>query len=290
MITTWRKRACLLAAAAVLSALAVPQTAGPASAATSTISTKSMLSQLVTASEHTAGYDRAKFTLWTDADHDGCDTRDEVLIQEATTRPHVGAGCALTGGRWRSRYDGVTSTDPSGFDIDHLVPLNEAWQSGAWNWSSATRKAYANDLGYRADLIAVTAHENRSKGDQEPQDWMPERTAYACTYVKQWVAVKWRWHLKVNAAERTFLTSKLATCGWPLDPRPTRPSITTGGTVTTTPTPTPTQTTGSGTVSYAVHPGAFCSEHWQYGYTSTGTRMRCTTTATDSSFRWRSAS
>jgi hypothetical protein len=55
------------------------------------------------------------------------------------------------------------------------------------------------------------------------------------------------------------------------------------------PHPTSTQTTGSGTVSYAVHPGVFCSEHWQYGYTSAGTLMRCTTTATDSSFRWRSA-
>ena len=290
MNTSWRKRACILAAAAIASALAVAPAAGPASATTSTMSTKSMLSQLVTASEHTAGYDRAKFTLWTDADHDGCDTRDEVLIQEATTRPHVGAGCALTGGRWRSRYDGVTTTDPSTFDIDHLVPLNEAWQSGAWNWSAATRTAYANDLSYRADLIAVSAHENRSKGDREPQDWMPDRTEYACTYLKHWVAVKWRWHLTVNAAERSFLTSQLTTCGWPRDPTPTRPAIGTGGGVTPSPAPTPSPSTGSGTVSYAVHPGAFCSEHWKYGYTSAGTRMRCTTTSTDSSFRWRSAS
>ena len=227
------------------------------------MSTKSMLGQLVTASEHAAGYDRAKFTLWTDADHDGCDTRDEVLIQEATTRPHVGAGCALTGGTWRSRYDGVITADPSTFDIDHLVPLNEAWQSGAWNWSSATRRAYANDLSYRADLIAVTAHENRSKGDREPQDWMPDRTAYACTYLKHWVAVKWRWHLTVNATERSFLTSRLTTCGWPRDPTPTRPTIVSGGTGTPSPTPTPGPSTGSGTVSYAVHPGAFCSEHWR---------------------------
>jgi hypothetical protein len=289
MDTTWRKRACILAAAAAVSALAVAQAAGPASAATSTMSTKSMLSQLVTASEHPAGYDRAKFTLWTDADHDGCDTRDEVLIQEATTRPHVGSACGLTGGKWRSPYDGVTTLDPSTFDIDHVVPLNEAWQSGAWNWSSATRTAYANDLSYRADLIAVTAHENRSKGDREPQDWMPDRTAYACSYLKHWVAVKWRWHLTVNATERSFLTSQLATCGWPRDPTPTRPTITTGGGGTSSPTPTPTRSTGSGTVSYAVHPGAFCSEHWEHGYTSAGTLMRCTTTASDSSFRWRSA-
>jgi hypothetical protein len=289
MGTTWRERACILAAAAVVSTLAVAQPVAPASASTSTMSTRSMLSQLVSAPEHSAGYARSRFTLWTDADRDGCDTRSEVLIQEATTRPHVGAGCALSRGKWRSPYDGVTTVDPSTLDIDHLVPLNEAWQSGAWNWSSATRRAYANDLSYPADLIAVSAHENRSKGDREPQDWMPDRTAYACTYLKHWVAVKWRWHLDVNGVERRFLTSRLAGCGWPRDPTPTRPTISTGADATPGPTPTPVSSAGPGTVSYAVHPGAFCSEHWQRGYTSTGTLMRCTTTATDSSFRWRSA-
>ena len=108
------------------------------------------------------------------------------------------------------------------------MPLNEAWQSGAWQWSAATRRAYANDLGYSASLIAVSAHSNRSKGDREPQDWMPDRSAYACTYVKQWVAVKWRWRLKVNASERSFLTRELAGCGSPRVARPGRPTIPTG--------------------------------------------------------------
>src|SRR6266496_5841512 len=97
-----------------------------------TVSTKTLLGQLAVASEHTSGYDRSMFPLWTDADHDGCDTRDEVLITEATVKPTVGASCALTGGKWFSKYDAVTTTDPSTFDIDHLVPLAEAWQSGAW--------------------------------------------------------------------------------------------------------------------------------------------------------------
>jgi hypothetical protein len=200
-------------------------TTGTAQAATS-MSTKYLLHHLTSKTEHTSGYARSKFTLWIDADHDGCDTRDEVLIAEATEHPHVGAGCDLTGGRWQSKYDGLTSTNPSGFDIDHLVPLNEAWQSGAWEWAAATRKAYANDLGYPATLIAVSAHENRSKGDREPQDWMPARNAYACAYVSHWVAVKWRWHLSVNSAERSFLTRELTSCGWPSVPKPTRPTIT----------------------------------------------------------------
>lgn len=259
---------------------------GGTAAAAPTVSSKYLLNHLAAKGEHVSGYARSKFTLWTDADHDGCDTREEVLIAEGATRPTVGSGCALTGGRWVSKYDGLSVTNPAGFDIDHLVPLNEAWQSGAWNWSSATRKAYANDLGYEASLIAVSAHANRSKGDREPQDWMPERAAYSCDYVSRWVAVKWRWHLAVNPAERSYLNRELASCGWPRVAKPSRPAITTGSTGAT---PTPTPPTSAGTVGYAVSPGAFCSEHGSYGYTSAGTRMRCTTTSSDSRFRWRSA-
>jgi hypothetical protein len=197
--------------------------ASPASAAGS-VSTRYLLAHLASGAEHAAGYDRAKFSLWADADHDGCDSRDEVLIAEAVVKPRVRAGCDLRGGRWSSRYDGLTTRDPSGFDIDHMVPLNEAWQSGAWRWTAATRKAYANDLGYKASLIAVSAHSNRSKSDREPQDWLPELTGYACTYEAQWTAVKWRWHLKVNAAERSFLASRLRSCGWPRVQKPSRPA------------------------------------------------------------------
>jgi hypothetical protein len=211
-----------------LAATGIAVSAPPAGAVT-TMSTRYLLNHLERGTEHAAGYERSKFTLWTDADGDGCDARDEVLVAEAGTKPPSG-GCSLSGGVWRSKYDGLVTRDASTFDIDHMVPLNEAWQSGAWSWSAATRKAYANDLGYKASLIAVSAHSNRSKGDREPQDWMPEKSAYACTYSKQWVAVKWRWHLSVSAAERRFLAAELATCGWPRVPKPSRPTITTGST------------------------------------------------------------
>ena len=197
------------------------------------------------------------------------------------------------------QVDGDVTTDPSTFDIDHLVPLNEAWQSGAWKWNADTRKRFANDLRYRASLIGVSASSNRSKGAREPQDWMPERARYACMYVKQWVAVKWRWRLKVNGAERRFLKAELRACGWPRVAKPKRAAISTGssgggGGATPSPTPTPTSTptptptvTGPRYVGYSVHPGAFCSEHWWYGYTSAGTLMQCKTSATDARFRWR---
>jgi hypothetical protein len=213
-----------LAAVVTLASLTVPPSA--ASAATiPTVSTRALLRQLIVAPEHSSGYDRSLFPLWIDADHDGCDTRDEVLIIEATRGPTVGAGCSLSGGRWYSKYDGVTTTDPSTFDIDHLVPLAEAWQSGAWRWTTTTRERYANDLGYPADLVAVTAHSNRSKGDREPQDWMPDRTAFRCRYLAWWVAVKWRWRLKVNGEEKTYLRTQLAACGWPSVRTPARARI-----------------------------------------------------------------
>jgi hypothetical protein len=208
--------------AALVAALTV--TVAPTAGA-STVSTQTLLAQLAVATEHTSGYDRSLFPLWIDADHDGCDTRDEVLIDEATLAPTVGAGCSLSGGRWFSKYDGVTTTDPSGFDIDHLVPLAEAWQSGAWRWTTATRERYANDLGYPADLVAVTAHSNRSKGDREPQDWLPERVTFRCRYMAWWVAVKWRWHLRINPVEKTFLVNHLSACGWPSVRAPQRAAI-----------------------------------------------------------------
>lgn len=186
------------------------------------VSSKWLLNHLSVKGEHTKGYSRSKFPDWYDADHDGCNTRYEVLIAEATKKPKVKAGCKLSGGKWYSRYDGVTTKNPSTFDIDHLVPLAEAWQSGAWKWSASKRKLYANDLGYFADLIAVSASSNRSKGDREPQDWMPPRTHYACTYLKQWVAVKWRWGLSANAREVDYLRDRLRSCGWPTIKKPKR--------------------------------------------------------------------
>jgi hypothetical protein len=190
------------------------------------ISTRRMLGDLVTRAERRTGYDRSKFVHWIDDDGDGCDTRYEVLIAEATRRPTVSQpGCRLTGGRWRSRYDGVTTTDPSGFDVDHLVPLAEAWDSGARRWNGGTRRRFANDLGYFASLVAVTASSNRSKGDREPHDWLPPNASFRCTYLAQWVAVKWRWRLRVDTVERAFLRAQLVSCGWPRIRKPARAAI-----------------------------------------------------------------
>jgi hypothetical protein len=115
-------------------------------------------------------------------------------------------------GSWRSAYDGLTTTRASSFDIDHLVPLKEAWDSGAWAWTSARRQGYANDLGDARTLRAVSAASNRAKSDQDPSQWLPPLVTFRCTYATEWVAVKLRWHLRVDAVERTALRHVLAAC------------------------------------------------------------------------------
>ena len=168
--------------------------------------------QLVVAADHTTGYSRALFKHWIDADKDGCSTRAEVLIEEAVTKPKVGAKCALTGGKWLSAYDGKSVSKASDLDVDHMVPLAEAWRSGAWKWSSAKRQAYANDLEDSRALIAVTLSTNRSKGDKDPALWMP--SIDQCTYTQNWISIKFKYSLTVDAKEATKLNSLINSCGF----------------------------------------------------------------------------
>ena len=187
-------------------------TADPATAGTYSGRLRAAARFLDVAKEHRAGYDRSKFTLWIDADGDGCDTRDEVLIAEAVLAPTLGPSCSLTLGKWFSYYDGVTTLDPSTFDIDHMVPLAEAWDSGARRWNADTRKRYANDVGDPRSLVAVSASSNRSKGDQDPAQWMPPRKRAGCRYIRDWITVKIRWHLTADRAEKRFLVHKADHC------------------------------------------------------------------------------
>ncbi len=190
------------------------------------------------APERGEGYDRDAFVHWTDADRDGCDTRDEVLLAEAVRRPRVGDGCDLLGGRWVSPYDGESTRDPSTFDVDHLVPLADAWASGARRWSATRREAFANDLGDRRSLVAVTASSNRSKSDQDPSTWQPERQR--CRYLRDWTAVKLRWDLTADRAEARTLTRRARACGGRVTVRTVRADdATTPGRDRTDPSPDP---------------------------------------------------
>ena len=195
---------CLLAGCVVL--------ASPAAAETVTTTLRAGIAGLPVATEVRTGYSRDLFPHWIDADGDGCNTRYEVLIAEATTAPSVGSGCTLSGGRWYSYYDNAYWTAPADLDIDHLVPLAEAWDSGARTWTTTVRRSFANDLGDYRSLAAVTDNVNQAKGDQDPATWMPPYTPARCRYLGEWLAVKLRWRLTVDTAEKTTLTSYANGC------------------------------------------------------------------------------
>lgn len=162
--------------------------------------------------EHPDGYNRDLFRHWIDADGDGCDTRKEVLIAESLDPVQTGSQCAILSGRWYSIYDNTETTDSSRFDIDHVVALKEAWDSGAWNWTADQRRDFANDLSQSYFLIAVSASSNRSKSDRDPAEWMPTNASYRCEYVRIWVQVKRAWNLSVDQAENDAIRNTLAAC------------------------------------------------------------------------------
>ena len=160
-----------------------------------------LLSQLPVSAERPAGYDRDKFNHWITVPGRGCDVRDFVLFRQNQKRPRI---CGNDRGRWLSVYDGQVLRDGGQLDVDHMVPLLEAFASGGRAWGPKQREQYANDL-YPRSLIAVSLSSNRSKGDSDPADWLPPRRAYICRYVANWTAVKYRWRLSVDPREKRVL-------------------------------------------------------------------------------------
>jgi len=156
-----------------------------------------------------SGYSRDRFDHWS-SQGDGCDTRD-VVLQRDGTGVVVGDSCRITAGSWFSPYDGATHSDPRDVDIDHMVPLANAWRTGAKDWTDEQREQFANDLE-RPQLRAVTAAVNRSKGDQDPSQWRPPRQEFWCTYAQEWIAVKAFWQLRVTVDEKDALEEMLETC------------------------------------------------------------------------------
>jgi hypothetical protein len=154
------------------------------------------------------GYSRERFPHWRDTGKN-CDVRDTVLERDGTNIKL--SGCNVVGGRWSSVYDKGVFTSPSDVDIDHMVPLANAWRSGADKWEDTKRGDFANDLT-RPQLIAVSASSNRSKGDQDPSQWKPPDREYWCKYAEDWVVVKHYWRLSVTPAEKAALTDMLGTC------------------------------------------------------------------------------
>nr|WP_243706078.1 HNH endonuclease family protein [Micromonospora sp. KC721] len=155
------------------------------------------------------GYSRDLFPHWITISGT-CNTRETVLKRDGTSVV-VDSNCAAVSGRWYSPYDGATWYAAADVDIDHVVPLAEAWRSGASSWTTSRRQSFANDLT-RPQLIAVTDNVNQAKGDQDPSTWQPPLSSYRCTYSKVWITVKYSWGLSLQSSEKSALQSLLNTC------------------------------------------------------------------------------
>jgi len=192
------------------------------------VSAVTLLGELKVAKEsHAASYRSSKFKRWVDANRDGEDTRAEVLKAESKKKVTKGRDHQVKSGRWVSAYDGKVLRTASKLEIDHLVPLKEAWTSGASAWSTKKRTAFANDTGYAASLIAVSKQAERAKGSKEPNAYLPGKASARCAYVRDYIAVKHRWGLKVDATEKSALRADLATyCVSPYVAKPGKPNLT----------------------------------------------------------------
>jgi hypothetical protein len=168
-------------------------------------------------------YSRSAFgSAWSDTDGNGCNQRDDVLLRDAvpgSVRTAQQGRCDhdVLAGRWRDPYTGrmlvfddlKNLSQAQAIQIDHIVPLSEAWSSGADKWDSDRRREFANDL---PGLLAVDGPTNASKRDYDPAAWRP-RKGYQCEYAKRWIRVKSKWDLAIDRSEKRALLEMLDYCG-----------------------------------------------------------------------------
>ena len=237
------------------------------------------------------GYSRSLFgPTWEDVDHNGCDTRNDILRRDLTSRSMSGS-CTVLAGTLHDPYTANTIAFRRGVgtstkvQIDHVVALGDAWQTGAQQLSAATRLAFANDP---LELLAVDGPANQRKGDADAATWLPPNKAFRCQYVARQVAVKLRYHLWATAAERAAMARVLAACPTQLLPGGTAPIVAVRAAPTVRPIAAPRPTTKPKPVSPlpVVHPGAFCSPPGARGVTTRGTPMVCKLDSKGLRYRW----
>ena len=170
--------------------------------------------------EHRGGYERKLFGYPTSFGG-GCDTRDEVLQRDSLSPVQMDpVGCTVVAGDWYSPYDDLMFETPQDIEIDHVVALKEAWDSGAWQWGQAVLEAFANDVTDPRTLRAVSGDSNGEKSDKDPSNWLPRNAADVCRFVGDWTAIKVRWGLSMDESEygriRNLLRGPCA--DWRVDP------------------------------------------------------------------------
>ena len=163
------------------------------------------------------GYSRAQFgDAWSDIDHNGCDTRNDILNRDLTAKQHKNSrGCVVISGILNDPYTGKVINFMRGKDtseqvqIDHVVALSDAWQSGAQEISAQERLQLANDP---ENLLAVDGPANQQKSDSDAATWLPANTSFRCPYVARQIRVKAKYHLWVKPAEKEAMINVLTPC------------------------------------------------------------------------------
>lgn len=166
-------------------------------------------------------YERKQWPHWIDADGDCQNTRHELLVAMSLgpVRFKGRRPCKVARGLWRDAYTGELVANPDKLDVDHLVPLAEAYRSGGSRWTLSERRAFANDLD---NLVLTRRALNRKKGDRDPAGWLPPNTELRCAYVRRWVAIKQRWRLAMDAAEERAVAAACAAPARAAAPRAAR--------------------------------------------------------------------
>ncbi|KAF4954284.1 hypothetical protein FGADI_5372 [Fusarium gaditjirri] len=196
----------------VAGVLAAPTPPGIPSESTA----RSLLSGLtVAASTNTGTYDRDLFPHW-ETYEGACNTREYVLKRDGTNVV-TNSACASTSGTWKSPYDGATWTQASDIDIDHMVPLKNAWILTYLSLEllrGLPPSALSSPMMLHGPSCgqAITDNVNQAKSDKSPDSWKPPLTSFYCTYAKSWVQVKSYWQLTITSAEKTALGSMLDYC------------------------------------------------------------------------------
>lgn len=192
----------------------------PANAATKSggtkLATAVMKTLVVKGRAPKTGYSRAQFgAAWVDVDHNGCDTRNDILRRDLTSVVYRAGTCVVLTGVLHDPYGGKTinfrrgATTSSAVQIDHVVPLSDAWQKGAFAWTITKRIALANDP---LELLAVDGPLNNQKSDSDAASWLPPNKAFRCRYVARQIAVKAKYGIWVTTAERDAFGRVLAGC------------------------------------------------------------------------------
>jgi len=160
------------------------------------------------------GYARSQFPHWSDPDRNGCDARNDTLKRDLTNITYKAGtrDCKVIAGQLLDPFSGKVitfSTTKVVIDIDHVVALSNAWQTGAAYFDKNKRTQIANDP---LNLLAVDSKLNRQKGDGDAATWLPPSKAFRCEYVARQVAVKAKYGLWVTQPEKVAIDKILSTC------------------------------------------------------------------------------